>query len=214
MDPVSGSLFFADTSLDTYQIKLGVYNQFNADEPGEKILKLSEIHVNPKFNRLQLKYDTSVLKLAEPVEFTDHISPVCLPTKQDEEQPAGGTGVFLTGWGKTRAGSRDDPTIPIGKELQQLGIPVLSKEKCRSVVGGISDVLLCFGGPDHKGKSSCFGDSGGPAVYQNPANSGQFQQIGITSFGTGAGAGTCEGYSVYTKVSSSLDFIRQYVKDV
>jgi len=211
---LSAAHCFADTTLENYLIKLGVYNQFNADEPGEKILKLSEIHVNPKFNR-QLKYDISVLKLAEPVEFTDHISPVCLPTKQDEEQPTGGTGVFLTGWGKTRPGPSGDPNVPIGTNLQQLSIPVLSSEKCESVVGtDRAQVMLCFGGPEYKGKGSCFGDSGGPAVFQNPANSGQFQQIGITSFGTGAGGATCEGYSVYTKVSSSLDFIRQYVQDV
>jgi len=212
---LSAAHCFGDTSLGTYQIKLGVYNQFNANEPGEKILKLSEIHVNPKYATQGPKYDSSVLKLAEPVELTDHISPVCLPTKQDEEQPTGGTGVFLTGWGKIRAGPSNDPTVPIGTNLQQLSIPLLSSEKCRSVVGANrADVLLCFGGPEQKGKSACFGDSGGPAVYQNPAKSGQFEQIGVTSFGAGAGGATCQGYSIYTKVSSSLDFIRQYVKDV
>jgi len=192
---------FADTNLDTYFLKLGVFNQLKTDESGEKILKLSEIHVHPKFGSSGALYDISVLKLAEPIEFTDHISPVCLPTEQDEELPQAGTNIFLTGWGVTKPGRNGDPNVTTSDTLKQLGIPILSKETC-------SADYVCVGGPG-TGKSACFGDSGGPSVVQE--SNGQWKQIGIASFVT---EGTCQGYSYYTKISKYLDFVKQYVKDL
>jgi len=192
---------FADTNLDTYILKLGVFNQLKTDESGEKILKLSEIHVHPKFGSSGALYDISVLKLAEPIEFTDHISPVCLPTEQDEALPQAGTNIFLTGWGVTKPGLNGAPNVTTSATLKQLGIPILSKERC-------GDGYVCIGGPG-TGKSACFGDSGGPAVVQG--SNGQWKQIGIASYVTES---TCQGFSFYTQISKYLDFVQQYVKDL
>jgi len=205
---------FGDTKVVNYVIKFGVFNQFKDNEPGELVVKVAEIHVHPKFATQSPKYDISLVKLAKPIEFTDHISPVCLPTQQDEEQPEGGTNIFLTGWGKTKPGFSGNPNIPVSDILKQVAIPILAKDKCESLVGSaVGKVSLCFGGPG-TGKSACFGDSGGPAVMQDKANDGRFKQIGITSRGLGLEGATCTGYSIYTKISSSLDFIKQYVKDL
>jgi endopeptidase E len=197
---------YDDRNLDTYRIKLGVNNQNKDDEQGEKVLKISEIHVHPKFDTDDPAggYDISLLKLAEPIEFTDHISPVCLPTKQDEALPQVDAAV-LTGWGRDKAGGRNDP-IPLPDLLQQVSLPLLSKQRCNSLVGTNDGRLVCLGGV--VGKSVCFGDSGGPAVVQE---NGQWKQIGTASFVTN---GQCRGYSVYSAVSPGVDFIRQYVKDL
>jgi len=206
---LSAAHCFADTSLETYKIKLGVFNQFKEDEPGEKIVRLSEIHVHPKYGQVGVLYDVAVLKLAEPLEFNNHVSPVCLPANTNEEQPEGGTPIFLTGWGNTRPGKNTDTSIPASDTLKQLGIPIISREECNRLLGFLyKDVMLCVGGPG-TGKSACFGDSGGPSVVQG--NDGVWKQIGIASFVTEA---TCQGHSGYTKVSTHLDFIKQYVKDV
>jgi len=201
----AGHCFNIDMNLDTYLIKFGVFNQWKDNEEGEKILKLSEIHVHPKYAGGVAPYDIAVLKLAQPIEFTDHISPICLPAKKDEELPAGGTPIFLTGCGKTKPGPSGDTSIPVADNLQQLGIPIFSKEQCNRIVSGqFKDAVVCVG---QSGKSACFGDSGGPAVVQE---NGQWKQLGVASFVTD---GTCRGNSVYTKVSTYLDFVQQYVKD-
>ncbi len=52
-----------------------------------------------------LDNDIMLLKLAEPVNFTDAISPVCLP-EQDEEF-AGGRHAYAAGWGLMRLDEMD-----------------------------------------------------------------------------------------------------------
>lgn len=52
------------------------------------------------------------------------------------------------------------------------------------------------------------GDSGGALFLQTSAN--RYEQIGVTSFGIGCGK---DLPAVYTKVSTSLDWIRNVIKN-
>jgi len=193
--------------VDEYEIKLGVFNETRDDEPGEQILGVSEIHVHPK-------YDAVLLKLKTPVTYTDHISPVCLPSAKSEKLPDPGTSIFVTGWGDTEsndlklAGDNDDSDL-----LRQVAVPLQSNEKCKAVYPGkvTGEGEFCAG-LDEGGKDSCQGDSGGPAVFQDSANEGRWKQIGVVSWGEGCGAPG--KFGVYSKVSDFLDFIQEYVKDL
>jgi len=203
--------------VTNYRIKLGVFNQSRNDEAGEVIAEIAETHVHPSYFGGGIlrppMNDISLIKLAKPVEFTDHISPVCLPTASPDDLPADGTNIELTGWGRTQNSNQ----APVSPTLKQVLLPLASKDTCKNFIGGLGDftnVIVCFGIPK-SGKTACNGDSGGPAVYQNPKNNNQWTQIGITSFGKGTQTQPCSGeYSAYGRVGAFLDFIKQYVTDL
>jgi len=201
----AGHCFYGDdTQPSKYQVKLGVFTKAKNDEPGEVVLGLSEIHVNPKYDSSKITYDITLLKLEKPVSYTDHISPICLPAKQDEKLPAAGADLFVTGWGAVRQGGADSPT------LKQVTVPLVDTDSCKASYPGqiYEDVMFCAGLKEG-GKDSCQGDSGGPVVYQD-AKSGVWKQLGITSWGYGCAQPN--KFGVYSKVSAYIDFIHQYVK--
>jgi secreted trypsin-like serine protease len=200
-----------------YRIKLGVFDQTKNDETGEVIAEIEEAHVHPKFSRGGIlrppNNDISLIKLKNPVEFTDHISPICLPSASPSDLPEAGTNIELVGWGRT-ANSNQAPASPT---LKQVLLPLADKQTCKKFIGGLGDftnVIVCFGIPK-SGKTACNGDSGGPAIYQDAKNNNQWTQIGITSFGKGTQTQPCSGdYSAYGRVGAFLDFIKQYVTDL
>jgi len=198
----AGHCFYGENVTSKFQVKLGVFNKSKNDEPGELVLNITEIHVNPKYDPNKITFDITLLKLSESVKYTDHISPVCLPA-QDEDLPADGSDVFVTGWGDTTEGGKDSQT------LKQVTVPLVSTADCKKAYPGkiYPDTQFCAGLPGG-GKDSCQGDSGGPVVYQDPKK-GTWKQLGIVSWGRGCAE--AKYYGVYSKVSAYIDFIHQYV---
>jgi len=183
-----------------FRVKLGVFNKLKNDEPGEVIADVTEIHNHPTYN-------ISLMKLSSPVEFTDHIIPICLPT-QDEQLPAVGTNVFTVGWGNTKLPSSVDSNT-----LKQVAMPLVSDQKCEAAIKHKrfdSKTELCIGF-ENGNKTVCHGDSGGSALVQ--IEDGSWKQIGITYYVQNL---SClqPGYSGFTKVAYFLDFIKQYVHDL
>jgi len=118
-----------------WRVMLGLYNRTNHDEPGEQVLEIAEFFKHPKFSfdektAVPLN-DVALLKLKIPLKFTDHISPVCLPKKQDEDLLSAGTTLFLTGWGMT---TRDNNNL--STQLQQVSVPLVAWEKCKEFLAG------------------------------------------------------------------------------
>jgi len=198
-----------ESDVEIYKIKLGVFNETRDDEPGEQVLGVSEIHVHPE-------YDAALLKLKTPVTYTDHISPVCLPSAKSEKLPDPGTSIFVTGWGDMFVKSPPEDLKLAGNSsdtLRQVAVPLQSNEKCKAAYPeeDLGDGQFCAG-LDEGGKDSCQGDSGGPAVFQDSTNEGRWKQVGVVSWGHGCAAP--RKFGVYAKVSDFLDFIQEYVKDL
>jgi len=189
-----------------YTAKLGVLNKNKDNEVGEQIITVAEVHVHPKFDEFSLTYDIALLKLSRPVQYTDHISPICLPSK-DEVVPDAGTTVFLAGWGSVNRDGGDTDT------LRQVNIPIVSEEKCKQKNGDrVAERILFCAGVDEGGKGQCFdGDLGDPLVIQDQ-KTGTWKQIGIASYGNGyLCAPRGYPYPMFSKVSALLDFINEKV---
>jgi len=191
----------------TYQVKLGVHSKYRNDERGEQIRSVTELYAHPNFSydSANMTHDFALLKLESPVNYTDHISPVCLPSSL-QELPGAGSAIFVTGWGKTK---QDGPDSDI---LLQVSLPLQSIEKCKAAYPGNiwEDAQFCAG-LDKGGKDSCNGDSGGPAVFQDPVT-GMWSQIGVVSWGKGCAQPM--QYGIYSKVSAFIDFIEKHVTDL
>jgi len=196
----AGHCFAGETNPAKFTVLLGAHDN-SKNEPTQKRVKIKKIFVNPKFSSTKLNNDITLLKLAEAVNYTDAISPVCLPAATDLDDPAGTNGV-CTGWGSTREGGS---TV---KKLMQVVLPIVDHEVCKTEYAGfggpkIDDTMICAG-YKQGGKDSCQGDSGGPFVFYK---NNKWVQTGIVSWGKGCAEPNYAG--VYGRVESFLDFIEK-----
>ncbi|KAA0185673.1 hypothetical protein HAZT_HAZT002186 [Hyalella azteca] len=167
--------------------------------------KVEKVTVHESYSRSTLQNDVAVLKLTTPLQYSDRVQPICLPTSDiptDGELQA-----TITGWGRDE--SKQLKTI-----LQELTSTITTNKLCgeRWNKNGapssfIVDTMMCMDASDG---DSCNGDSGGPAVMQYPEGSQNYVQVGIVSFGSGS----CTDKDlpgVYTRVSKYRDWIRQHM---
>lgn len=140
--------------------------------------------------------DIALVKLQFPLTFSATVRPICLPFSDEELIPA--TPLWIVGWGFTEqnGGTMSDT-------LLQASVQVIDSIRCNAedaYQGEVTAEMLCAGTPQG-GVDTCQGDSGGPLMY----HSGQWQVVGIVSWGHGCGGPTTPG--VYTKVTAYLSWI-------
>lgn len=118
------------------------------------------------------------------------------------------TSSFSLGWGLTSVNGVNSDV------LQYLVMPLVSNAECRAVYQAMGSTIydnqICAGYYEG-GKDTCQNDSGGPLLITTPTG---VQQVGVVSYGQSPDGTPCGGansYGVYSRVSSFLDFIRQYV---
>ncbi|XP_072756072.1 uncharacterized protein [Anoplolepis gracilipes] len=180
-------------------VRLGDYNIKTNNEIRHIERRVKRVVRHRGFNSRTLYNDVALLTLSEPVEFTEQIRPICLPSGSQLYQ---GKTATVIGWGSLRE-SGPQPAI-----LQEVSIPVWSNSECKlkygtAAPGGIVDSFLCAG---RAAKDSCSGDSGGPLMV----NDGRWTQVGIVSWGIGCGKGQYPG--VYTRVTHFLPWIYKNLK--
>ena len=91
-------------SLLTNQIRIrvGEYDFSHVQEQLPYVERgVSKKIVHPKYNFFTYEYDLALVKLETPLEFTDHIAPICLPGTEDLLVGANAT---VTGWGRLSEG--------------------------------------------------------------------------------------------------------------
>lgn len=193
----AGHCFYGnDKDPSKFTVYLGAHDD-SIKEPTQVRAKVAQIFVNPQYNPSSTTHDTTLLLLAEPVTFTDAISPVCLAPLN--AALTSGTLGWLAGWGSTYEGG-DTTTL-----LMQVSVPYVDLAKCQKEYADatVDDTMIC-GGYDQGGKDTCQGDSGGPWMFNID---GKWTQYGITSWGYGCAEPN------YAGVYGSVAAMRQFIDD-
>ncbi|XP_017284517.1 transmembrane protease serine 13a [Kryptolebias marmoratus] len=160
---------------------------------------VEQIRINENYNSNTNDQDVALLKLKEPVTFSDKLQPACLPTFGQDFQDE--TTCWTTGFGTTVAGSSR-----VSNDLMEVTVDIVNTDVCNSrnaYSGAVTRNMICAGKLEG-GKDSCQGDSGGPLVCQGQQDN-LWYLVGITSWGAGCGEQNKPG--VYTKVSNVLPWI-------
>jgi len=165
-------------------------------------MAIAEIVQHEDYNSQTTNVDFSLLKLAEPIDFSAYpnIRPACLPENDDNDYA--GYPAIVSGWGTTESGGEVSPF------LQFVDVNVLSNTECTGPSYGygsdqITDQMLCAN-VEGGGKDSCQGDSGGPLVSPNPD---LYELIGVVSWGVGCAWPSYPG--VYARMSKQLAWVAE-----
>ncbi|XP_077511361.1 chymotrypsinogen B-like [Amblyomma americanum] len=181
---------------NTVRVHLGSHTRLATDDT-EAVYKVEEVCAHPRFNPTKgNNRDIAIVKLRESVNFTNTISPVCLPSHK-EELPVGSK-LYVTGWGATTR----TRILKKSAELKQAMTEELRDENCPHVNPDVMCASHTFG-------SSCFGDSGGPVVHQRNET---WTLFGIVSGGPWTCGDASDSPLYFAKVSHYMDsFILPYM---
>ena len=127
--------------------------EHNTDDSDFNRVDVAEIINHPEYNERILDNDFAILRLANPVTFTNEVSPACLPA--DLSATYAGVLATVTGWG-TLASQGSQPNA-----LQEVDVTVTTNADCNNAYGSITANMVCAA---DSGKDSCQGDSGGPLI--------------------------------------------------
>ncbi|KAG8521475.1 Kallikrein-15 [Galemys pyrenaicus] len=146
--------------------------------------------------RYDYSHDIMLLRLTQPVQITDSVKVLELPTKE----PRVGSACSTSGWGSINPSKYLYPD-----ELQCLDLTLLPNKDCeQAYTDQVTDTMLCAG-DRAGGKDTCVGDSGGPLICD-----GEFQ--GLTSWGDFPCAKP-KTPAIYTKVLEYVPWIKKIMAD-
>ncbi|KAH8271556.1 hypothetical protein KR018_006814, partial [Drosophila ironensis] len=162
-----------------------------------------EIDVDAKFVHQDFtmeRHDLALLRLSQPVNYTNHISPMCLlldPAHRNLGEYVTKFKVF--GWGKTETGQTS-------RVLQETYLYNLPRTACQRQLGlPVDGDHICA---ERSSTSTCNGDSGGPliakVIYKGRV---VWIQFGIVSYGHHE----CRDATVFTNVMTHVQWIRNIV---
>lgn len=174
-----------------FSVRLGDVDLARDDEPSRPItVRVISVKAHEQFSRVGFYNDIAVLVLADDVQKSKYVIPVCLPPPHLARNQFDGKLATVVGWGTTRYGG--------GESSRQLEarLPVWRNDDCdRAYFQPITESFICAGYAQG-GIDACQGDSGGPLMV---LLNGRWSQIGVVSFGNKCGE---PGYpGVYTRVA-------------
>lgn len=185
------------------RVQLREQNLYYEDE----LQTINRIIVHPSYYMAQDGADIALLELQEPANLSSHIQVIKLPPRSETFPP--GTPCWVTGWGDIH----DDVSLPPPYPLKQVKVPIVENSQCDAMyhmdistgdnVQIVKDSMMCAGAVK---KDSCQGDSGGPLTCRMNRT---WLQAGVVSWGEGCAHPNRPG--IYTRVTSFLDWIHQYV---
>ncbi|MEA3469171.1 MAG: serine protease [Thermodesulfobacteriota bacterium] len=189
-------------SPNDIEVAIGAY-----DLSGSSInrIQVKSIHIHPQYNDTYLQNDIALL------EINQSPSQPAVPIFAGESLegvPPSMLGEMTTAIGWGMADGYSYPYYP--EKLRQVDLPVVASSYCNNIYGSpyLLSSQICAG--YYEGKDTCVGDSGGPIVSKVDNT---WIHVGLVSAGV-----PCDQYdgwyAIYTRTSSYIDFIKQYVPDV
>ncbi|KAF2896027.1 hypothetical protein ILUMI_10148 [Ignelater luminosus] len=167
-------------------------------------VEIEEIIAHERYDSSNINqyHDIALLRLAEHVNYTDFIKPICIPMTDDLiNRNYTGFSLTVAGWGGTSTSTTQNDV------MLQLAITVRSDYECTAVYKtrvNIGVGQLCAGG--EQGKDSCKGDSGGPLMVLDATTNYNLYVVGVVSYGL-VKCGLENWPGIYTKVSKYVPWI-------
>ncbi|KAM7342802.1 trypsin-1-like [Cochliomyia hominivorax] len=164
--------------------------------------KAKKVIIHERYSPFNINNDIGLIQLEEPVEMSNVLRPICMPSK--EKNFEGEIGI-ASGWGATSEGGS------LAQKLMHVSVPIISNEECNEKYGEnrITENMMCAGVPEGN-KDSCQGDSGGPFHVHNE-DLDTYHLAGIVSWGEGCARPDRPG--VYTRVTQYLEWIEMRTND-
>lgn len=138
-------------------------------------LGVSKLCIHQKYNERTMDFDIALLHLSKPVNYSDAVSPICMPSSSWNSSNT--SQCYVTGWGQIREAG------PTSDKLRVAQVPIIEHNECKKMYQGksLTRRMLCAGYKQGR-IDSCQGDSGGPlACWEN----GAFVLAGAVSWGFG-----------------------------
>ncbi|XP_027628637.1 transmembrane protease serine 5 [Tupaia chinensis] len=186
---------FRLSRLSSWRVHAGLVSHSNV-KPHQGVM-VERIIPHPFYSAQNHDYDVALLRLQTPLDFSDTVGAVCLPS--EELRFPRGSQCWVSGWGHT------DPSHTHSSDmLQDTVVPLLSTQLCNSscvYAGALTPRMLCAGYLDGRA-DACQGDSGGPLVCPDGDT---WHLVGVVSWGRGCAEPNHPG--VYANVAEFLDWI-------
>ncbi|UYV73383.1 hypothetical protein LAZ67_10002979 [Cordylochernes scorpioides] len=184
-----------------WKVRLGEHN-LKQQDPHERHVAVSVVHYYPWYKGYD--QDLALMRLVDPIESSDHIRPLCLPSATTTNFTD--KTCMASGWGKLDFGNN----FKASDVLRVVDVKIYENDVCDRAYRPrfripIQQWHLCAGRLENGvRKGTCQGDSGGPLQCQI---NGRWTLAGLTSFGSGCAK---PGFpDVYTRVSHYLSWIKQ-----
>lgn len=166
------------------------------------------------FSQFPDTYDIGVVELEEPGIDTGGVygqlpEPGMLDALTTRKGPATQRRVVVVGYGLQST----VPTVEADYE-RYWGITTIIGLNRSSITGGQGLQLVEAPGKGTGGSGTCFGDSGGPVFWTDPATGEETTiVVAVTSFGNPSGQCVGTGYYFRTDTTWAQDFLDSYVSD-
>uniref|UniRef100_A0A182PHM0 Peptidase S1 domain-containing protein n=1 Tax=Anopheles epiroticus TaxID=199890 RepID=A0A182PHM0_9DIPT len=180
-------------------IVLGALNLQNEAEAGQVRVTFTaaDVRLHEEFLAVIFRNNIAVIRLSEPVTFSDRIQPVRIPAASDVRTFAGSLAT-VSGFGRT-----SDSSTSFSDVLRYVRNPIMTNADCFATAwGGLIDgQKMCL----HymEARAPCDGDVGGPLTV---VDAGSTLLVGLYSFGSVLG---CE--SDWPAVFVRITFYRQWI---
>nr|XP_015835213.1 PREDICTED: transmembrane protease serine 9 [Tribolium castaneum] len=184
-----------------FTIRLGS-NSLSSNDPNRQTLASSHYVLHPKYNPTTLENNIGLIRLRQPIQYTDYIKPIEL-TNRDVQMYDHLTAI---GWGQT-----SDSETGLSDDLQYVSLITITNEECKNVFGyQISSDMVCATGNYIEG--TCLGDIGSPLI-EHIYNPQSVRHAGVSSFISGNGCDQPHP-SGYTRTYLYLDWIANVTSEV